>query len=125
MRFRTLLGIVSLFPAVWCGFLLAQRPFREYPAIEYEDFPLPPDYQEKTEWTRARLRYQSVTGGWNAMRWTMDYPRSDRHLLQGVRRLTRINPRSVEQPVALDGSDDVYNWPMMYAVEVGYWNLPD
>ena len=44
--------------------------------------------------------------------WTMDYPRSDRHLLQGVRRLTRIDTRSVEQVVDLDGTDDVYNWPM-------------
>jgi len=34
-----------------------QRPFREYPAIEYNDFPLPADYQEKTEWTFARLMY--------------------------------------------------------------------
>ena len=28
----------------------------------------------------------------------MDYPRSDRHLSQAVRRLTRIHARSVEQP---------------------------
>ena len=56
MRFRTLLGIVSLFPAVWCGFLLAQRPFREYPAIEYDNFELPGDWNQKAEWTRARLR---------------------------------------------------------------------
>ena len=27
--------------------------------------------------------------------------------------------------VELDGNDDVYNWPFMYAVEVGYWNLTD
>jgi len=105
--------------------LRAQKPFREYRGFEYEDFPLPSDYQDKTEWTRARLHYQSVMGGRNAIRWTMDYPRSDRHLLQGVRRLTRINTRSVEQPVDLDGTDDVYNWPMMYAVEVGHWVLPD
>jgi hypothetical protein len=29
--------------------------------------------------------------------WSMDYPSIDRHLLQGVRRLTRIDARSVEQ----------------------------
>ena len=27
--------------------------------------------------------------------------------------------------VDLDGTDDVFNWPMMYAVEVGHWSLPD
>jgi hypothetical protein len=54
----------------------------------------------------------------------MDYPRSDRHLLAGVRRLTRIDTRSVEQVVDLDGTDEIYNWPMLYGVEVGHWALP-
>ena len=57
--------------------------------------------------------------------WTMDYPRSDRHLLEGVRRLTRIDSRSVEQVVSFDGSDDMFNYPMLYAVEVGHWRLHD
>src|SRR6185312_3389918 len=26
---------------------------------------------------------------------------------------------------SLDGTDDVYNWPVMYAVEVGHWLLPE
>jgi len=108
-------------------FLHAQRPFKQYQAAEYENFPLPPDWDQKTEWTRARLRYPSVYGNrWGLdLNWTIDYPRSDRHLLEGVRRLTRIDTRSVEQIVDLDGTDDVYNWPMMYAVEVGHWVLPD
>ena len=70
-----------------------------------------------------RLRAQCRWG--LDLNWTIDYPRSDRHLLEGVRRLTRIDTRSVEQIVDLDGTDDVYNWPMMYAVEVGHWALPD
>ena len=112
------------------GGLLAQRPFKQYQAAEYEEFPLPPDWNQKTEWTRARLHYPSVYaqygGRWGLdLNWTIDYPRSDRHLLAGVRRLTRIDTRSVEQVVDLDGTDDVYNWPMMYAVEVGHWQLPD
>ena len=53
------LGILGL---SICGVLLAQKPFREWPAIEYDDFPLPPDYQQKAEWTRARLRYPDVYG---------------------------------------------------------------
>jgi hypothetical protein len=57
--------------------------------------------------------------------WTMDYPRSDRHLMAGIRRLTRIETRSVEQVVSLDGTGEVYNWPTLYAVEVGHWRLPD
>ena len=49
--------------ALIAGTLFAfQRPFREYPGIEYNDFPLPPDYQEKTEWAFARLMYPSIPG---------------------------------------------------------------
>ncbi len=111
------------------GALWAQRPFQEYQAQEYRlgEIPIPPDWADKHEWTRARLRYPSVYAGrrYLDLNWTIDYPRSDRHLLQGIRRLTRIDTRSVEQVVDLDGTDDVYNWPMMYAVEVGHWVLPD
>ena len=124
------------------GFLLLsavfafQRPFREYPGVEYDDFPLPPDYQEKTEWVFARLMYPPVGGrfrgftyfgDWTkgASNWTIDYPRSDRHLASAVRRLTRVHARSVEQPVNLDDGDDVYNWPWLYGVEVGHWDLTD
>src|SRR5262249_32919752 len=88
------------------------------------------------EWTRARLRYPDVYGYPRARLllvdgreypgyWTMDYPRSDRHLLAGVRRLTRIDSRSVEQVVSLDGTDEIFNWPALYAVEVGHWQLPN
>src|SRR6202035_4784516 len=98
---------------------------KEWPAIEYEDFALPDDYQKNAEWTRARLRYPDIMGYPNPnLRyttgrqfpgyWTMDYPRSDRHLLAGVRRLTRIDTRSVEQVTSLDGTDDIYNWPTLY-----------
>lgn len=135
MRLRSAIS-ASLLALALFGVVLAQKPFREWPAIEYENFPLPSDYQQKTEWTRARLRYPDVTGYPDVTRrmrggrafsgyWTMDYPRSDRHLLEGVRRLTRIETRSVEQVVEFDGSDDVYNWPVMYGVEVGHWVLTD
>jgi hypothetical protein len=126
MRYRSAMLLAAAVLGAW-GVLLAQRPFKQYQAAEYEDFPLPPDWNTKTEWTRARLRYPSVYGNrWGLdINWTIDYPRSDRHLLEGVRRLTRIDTRSVEQVVELDGTDDIYNWPMLYAVEVGHWKLPD
>jgi hypothetical protein len=124
------------------GILLAggihafQRTFRQYPGVEYEDFPLPQDWQEKTEWVFARLMYPPIPGGgwgyrysqdWThgASNWTIDYPRSDRHFAQALRRLTRIHARSVEQPINLDDGDDVYHWPFLYGVEVGHWNLTE
>jgi hypothetical protein len=152
MRFRHAL-LVALFGFGAGIALLAQRPFKEYPAIEYNNFPLPSDWNTKTDWVRARLRYPDIYGyprydypfrklflqdkgleyachpGSECIDfpgyWTMDYPRSDRHLLAGVQRLTRINTRLTEQVVDLDGTDDVYNWPMMYAVEVGHWLLSE
>jgi hypothetical protein len=113
-----------------------QRPFREFPGVEYENFPLPPDWNEKTEWAFARLMYPPVSdfgfryGGYGsdwrrgASNWTIDYPRSDRHLSMAVRRLTRLHARSVEQPVNLDEGDQ-YDWPWLYGVEVGHWQLTD
>ncbi len=118
-----------------------QMPFREYPGIEYNDFPLPADAADKAEFMFARLMYPQLPGsrGFNAGRfggggrdwkhgysmWTQDYPRADRHFLLALRRLTRLNARSVEQPVDLDDGDDVYNWPWLYAVQPGTWLLTD
>ena len=124
--------------ALGCSILLfAQRPFREYPGWEYNDFPLPPDYQQPGEWTFARLMYPTYSqpfdwafrrfSDWTQGRtnWTIDYPRSDRHLSAAVRRLTRLQARSVEQPVNLDDGDEVYHYPWLYGVEVGHWELTD
>jgi Domain of unknown function (DUF4159) len=102
------------------------REFREYPGVEYEDFPVPPDYNVPAEWVFARFMYRAVPtirGRFN--NWTIDYPRSDRHLAAAVRRLTRIEARSVEEPVAAEDGDDIYNWPWLYGVEVGHWDLTD
>lgn len=118
-----------------------QRPFRVYPSMEpYDDIPLTPDWQEKTEWVFARLMYpqhpNARFGRWRrfgspldwregATSWTQDYPRADRHFAQALRRLTRIHVRSAEQPVNLDNEGDVYNWPWLCAGEMGDWKLTD
>jgi hypothetical protein len=106
----------------------AQQPgaFREYPGWEYEDFPIPPDYNVPAEWVFARFMYRAVpTVYGRGPNWTIDYPRSDRHLSAAVRRLTRVDARSAEEPVAAEDNDDIYNWPWLYAVEVGHWDLTD
>ena len=127
MRLRIVfLLVVTGLLSLW-GVLRAQRPFKEYPALEYIDFPLPSDWKQPAEWTRARLKYPDFInfGMGRDVYWTMDYPRSDRHFLAGVRRLTRIDARSVEQVVELDQTDDIYNWPFVYGVEVGHWRLTE
>jgi len=57
--------------------------------------------------------------------WTQDYPRADRALANAMRRLTRVDARSVEQSVSLDDGDEIYNWPWVYAVQVGEWGLTE
>ena len=93
--------------------------------VDNDDAPFPPDGHEKTEFVFARLRYPSVRFAWGFRgNWATDYWKADRQFVQGVRRLTRIHVRSVEQVVDLD-SDEIYNWPWIYAVEVGHWDLTD
>jgi hypothetical protein len=137
LRASILAGLIA------CGLFIctlwAQDPFREYPAWEYNNFPLAKDYLVPGEWTFARLMYPTspVYVDWqstmnsqydwhNGMtNWTIDYPRSDRHLALAVRRLTRIDAKSAEQPINLEQDDDVFNYPWLYAVEVGHWQLTD
>ncbi|HWE49761.1 MAG TPA: DUF4159 domain-containing protein [Bryobacteraceae bacterium] len=126
--------------AVTLTSLLAfQRPFRQYPGVEYDIFPLPADYREPAEFVFARLMYpptrRGIGGGYGfrgngdwregSSIWTQDYPRADRHFAEAVRRLTRLHIRSVEQPVNLDDGDDAFNYPWLYAVQVGQWRLTD
>lgn len=119
------------------GALLAfQRPFRQFQGVEYRigQIPIPPDYQEKTEWAFARLMfppgplngYEYRDREWHqgVSLWTQDFPRADRHFALAVRRLSRIHTRSVEQVVNLD-EGDAYDWPWLYAVQVGEWGLTD
>jgi Domain of unknown function (DUF4159) len=111
-----------------------QRPFRQFPGIEYFHFELPPDWQDKTEFAFARLMfppgplngYRGRDAEWHQgiSLWTQDFPRADRHFSQALRRLTRLHVRSVEQVVNLE-EGDAYDWPWLYAVQVGEWGLTD
>jgi hypothetical protein len=124
-------GCAAAFLSVLYAF---QRPFRQYPGVEYRTFELTPDWQEKTEWAFARLMFPPgandgyrgrFDGDWREglSLWTQDYPRADRHFSRALRRLTRVHVRSVEQPVSLEDGDDVFHWPWLYAVQVGEWGL--
>jgi len=137
---RSCRSLVKLVLPVGCvlastALLFAQRSFREYPSVEYgESVPLPPDWQRQGEWAFARLMYPPgpndgyrgrFDGDWREgmSLWTQDGPPADRNFAAAVRRLTRIDARSVEQDVSLDDGDEVYNWPWLYAVQVGEWGI--
>lgn len=130
MRVRTVLCAITVALSLWSALFAFQRGGIQSLLYEEDDNGPPPDANEKTEWAFARLRYPSYRAPnqgrrWAAMgNWTIDSPAADRHFSQGVRRLSRIHARSEYQVVDLD-SDEVYNWPWIYAVETGHWALTD
>lgn len=136
----TRIGRAAL-PFIFAGAMItavfAEKAFRQYPSVEYgESIPIPADWNVPAEWTFARLMFPPgpldgyagrFDGPWQEglSLWTQDYPRADRAMANAVRRLTRVDARSVEMPVSLDDGDEIYNWPWLYAVQVGEWGLTE
>jgi hypothetical protein len=80
------------------------------------------------EFQFVRLAYspnQYGRGGYGRRQmWQTDWPDAEHHFVKGVDRLTRIE--AAEQPRILTPMDkDIYDFPWIYAVEVGYWYLND
>jgi Domain of unknown function (DUF4159) len=134
---RLLPGIsVVLLLAGFCGGLFGLRTS----ARQYGEWTSPGvnPYQstEKAEFSWSRLRYTSRVSrfgrgfgygygyGWGGGSWSRDYPKADRQFLLAMKRLTRINGRSTEQVVDLD-SDEIDNYPWVYAVQVENWTFSD
>ena len=125
MRFRRWM-VVSVIACIALSLVFAQR--RGRPRFDDDGEPLitPLDAGEKTEYQFTRLRYNQYRGGsgyWGVRgSWSTDYPKADRQFVQGVRRLSRLHVRSVEEVVDMD-SDEIFNHPWIYGVEVGHWDL--
>jgi hypothetical protein len=80
------------------------------------------------EFRFVRLAYSpnglSGYGRRGRSKWQTDMPDAENHLLQGISRLTRIEAASEPHYVTpLD--DDLFDYPWLYAVEVGYWSLDE
>ncbi|MCC7236097.1 MAG: DUF4159 domain-containing protein [Bryobacterales bacterium] len=84
----------------------------------------PPDAWETTEFAFGRLRYRSNRDwrGFSRSRWGIDANKSDRQFIMALRRLSRVHARSVEQIVDI-ATDELYDWPWLYAVGIGDWTL--
>jgi hypothetical protein len=120
--------LVTLLFVGSCTLLLAlqQGGFRRYsPEDNYTE--------EKDEFTFTRLRYPmrySSYGGFGDFGmfrnggWTEDYPKADRQFMQGTHRLTRVNVRPIQEVVDPD-SDEMFNWPWIYAVNVSNWDFTE
>src|SRR6202049_5125716 len=82
----------------------------------------------KHEFAWSRLRYASLGGSFGGFgfgrggAWSRDYPKADITFLAALRRLTRVDARSYQQVVDLE-SDDIFNYPFVYAVQGQAWSL--
>ena len=80
----------------------------------------PPDASVDAEFTFARLRYRSPRDGFRRARWGTDANKSERQFIIALRRLSRVNGKSIEQIVDID-SDEMFDYPFLYAVAAGDW----
>lgn len=133
MKKRTafiVLLFLTLAPAViLLGFQM--RHNQKYEWEMQDPVPDPPDAEEKAEFAFARLRYRNYGGGGfgggrygRRSSWGIDSNRADRLFEQAVRRLTRVHSKSVEEVIDVDDGP-VFDYPWLYAVEVGHWELSD
>src|SRR6202521_5956120 len=129
MRHLLQISMVLLFLGGSSSLLALQpsQPQRGYGRSDYSNYAAVSN--EKAEFGWSRLRYNSAYGGggFGGFRygtWSQDYPKADRQFLIALKRLTRINAKSTEQVVDLD-SDDIFNWPFVYAVQVQSWAFTD
>ena len=86
------------------------------------------DYERRpAEFSFARYAYGSgYYGGWGRGRgsWDTDFPDAEYHLTQGIKRLTAIDAVHGGRVFApLD--DEIFDYPWLYAVEVGHWYLSE
>ena len=92
----------------------------------------PATAQPTAEFHFARLMYSGAGGGYSyggyRRRSLIDWPDAEFHFMQGLSRLTRIDGAAVSRNgdggIRIGLSDDaIFNYPWLYAVEVGGWYL--
>jgi hypothetical protein len=123
---RLLLGLAALAAIGAAQYLHRGNRWAQFEHEMQDPVDDPPGAWDKTEFAFARLRYRSPRDGYyrRFLRWGTDANKSDRIFMQAIRRLTRVDTRSVEEVVDID-SDEIFNWPFLYAVGVGDWKLSD
>jgi hypothetical protein len=83
-----------------------------------------------SEFHFVRLEYADA-GGFGSFgsfsgrgHWTVDYPAAEYHFTRGVRRLSNINIDDEARMLSLR-DDALFDYPWLYAVEVGHWYLDE
>jgi Domain of unknown function (DUF4159) len=82
-----------------------------------------------SEFHFTRLAYPDLYSGYSSFgrrggSWQVDWPDAEYHFLQGVSRLTRVDTSPDARIVQLS-DDEIFDYPWLYAVEVGHWYLDE
>jgi hypothetical protein len=76
-----------------------------------------------------RVKYTSINsyrgrGGWGGQHWATDYPAADLNLHTAFERTTSL--RVLGDPLVLKLTDDrIFEYPVLYLTEPGYWRTDD
>jgi hypothetical protein len=82
-----------------------------------------PNLWPRTEFNFARLVYSDGGVGWAGGSYRVDWPEAEFFFTKGVSRLSRLNMGDGVM-IRLD-DDSLFDYPWLYAVEVGYWRLSE
>ena len=84
------------------------------------------DFEYDGQFTFVRLRWNSGfgRGGFGAA-WNHDLPRAEQHLAMIVRELTLVNMRGDGSKVLMLDDPELFNYPIAFMWEPGFWNLAD
>lgn len=81
-----------------------------------------PSESPESEFRFTRLRYTDTSFGFGRS-WLVDFPEAEVHFERAISRLTRVD---IGEPGTVSLRDDtVFDFPWLYAVEVGRWRLDD
>jgi hypothetical protein len=90
-----------------------------------DEYGYAPDWPT-SEFHFVRMVYRDGghSGGFGDRSWTVDYPDAEYHFQMGVSRLTRVDIGEQARMLRVT-NDAIFDYPWLYAVEVGRWHLDD
>lgn len=122
LRAGLALGIIAAF-AVLATAQVRGRIWARYEHEMQDPVEDPSDAARPAEFSLGRLRYRSPMDRFGRYsRWGIDVNKGDRTFISLLRRLTRLDARSIETIVDVS-SDEIYNHPWLMAGSVGDWQL--
>lgn len=83
-----------------------------------------PSRGSEAEFTFVRVVYTGLQGWGYYKNWYTDWPKADRQFILGIQRLTNIRTAVQGKTIPLTDKE-ILQYPFIYSVEVGHWNLTD